>query len=221
MKKPNFPSIARQNGVSLIEALVAVLVTVLGILGILGMQMRTMNNTQAAVRQAQAIRLVENLSERLRMNPNSFSSGTASNYLVGWGADGTAVNCTNGCDSATLAQWDIEQWKKNVREILPLADANVFFVNDESGAAAGNNRQLGVMISWRENESAGVSEDSDFNKYFRLSSQNAAGGSISCPVGRTCYLQFIQLAARCTANSNSGVARPYCADGSVIQIANS
>ncbi len=219
MKPPTSTPITRQSGVSLIEALVAVLVTALGILGILGMQMRTLTNTQTAVRQAQAIRLVENLSERMRMNPNSFTATTASNYLIGWGNNnGTPINCSTGCDSATLASADIAQWKQDVRNALPLADAAVFFVNDEASATAGNHRQVGVMIAWRENESAQNAGDQDYLRYFHLTSQDAGGGNVTCPPGRTCYLQFIQLAARCTANTNSGAPRPYCADGSVKRL---
>ncbi|PAT42317.1 type IV pilus modification protein PilV [Vandammella animalimorsus] len=219
MKRTSNPTlVSSQGGVSLIEALIAVLVTALGILGILGMQMRTMAETQTAVRQAQAIRLVENLSERMRMNPNSFTQSTASNYLIGWGAPGTPGNCSGGCDSSNQALADIEQWKRDVAAALPLGDANVFFVNDEASAGAGSFRQVGVMISWRANESAANANDANFNQYFRLTSTNQAGQSVACPQGRTCYLQFIQLSARCTADMSSGTPRPYCGDGSAKRI---
>lgn len=224
MKNPASPGhylSCRQGGVSLIEALVAALVTALGILGILMMQMRTMANTQAAVRQAQAIRLIENLSERMRMNPNSFAQGVANNYVIGWEQPIPATSCANGCAADVLARFDIQEWRKDVRAALPLADANVFLVNDESSVDAGSRRQIGVMIAWRENESSENAEDAAFNRYFRLTSRNAAGENIACPTGRTCHLQFIQLSARCIANKNSGTARPYCADGSVKTIASS
>ena len=61
----------RQRGFSLIESLVAVVVMALGILGILGVQMRTLADTQTGVRRAQAIRLIEDLSERIKLNPNA------------------------------------------------------------------------------------------------------------------------------------------------------
>ena len=60
-----------QRGITLIESLVAIVVMALGILGILGIQMRTLSDTQNGVRRAQAIRLIENLSERKKVNPNS------------------------------------------------------------------------------------------------------------------------------------------------------
>jgi type IV pilus assembly protein PilV len=59
----------RQRGISLIESLIAIVVTALGILGILGVQMRTLSDTSTTVRRAQAIRLIEDLGERMRVNP--------------------------------------------------------------------------------------------------------------------------------------------------------
>ena len=70
----------RQRGISLIESLVAIVVMALGILGILGVQMRTLTDTQAGVRRAQAIRLIEDLGERLQNNPDAL--GNLSTYTT-------------------------------------------------------------------------------------------------------------------------------------------
>ena len=48
----------RQHGISLIESLIALIVTALGILGVVGVQMRTLTDTSSTVRRAQAIRLI-------------------------------------------------------------------------------------------------------------------------------------------------------------------
>src|SRR5690606_32281252 len=75
----------RQRGITLIESLVAILVTALGILGILGVQMRTLTDTQTTVRRAQAIRLIEDLGERLKVNPNALM--VLGSYQSGWTAN--------------------------------------------------------------------------------------------------------------------------------------
>ena len=64
----------RQRGITLIESMVALVIAALGILGILGVQMRTLSDTSTAVRRAQAIRLIEDLSERMRVNPNAMAN---------------------------------------------------------------------------------------------------------------------------------------------------
>lgn len=222
MESINFKS---QKGVALLESLVALLVVALGILGILSLQIRTIANTQTSVRQAQAIRLVENFGERVRMNPNSFVKEVAAAYNMDWGSNGNAnVDCsTTDCSSEELARFDVAAWGESVRASLPLADARVFFVNDEAGVDEGARRQLGVLIAWRENESAENAGDDNYLRYFRLGSRDVSGAEINCPAGRTCYLQFIQLAARCVGNDNAGPGQTqlYCADGSVAQLGRS
>jgi type IV pilus assembly protein PilV len=63
----------KQLGITLLESLIAIVVAALGILGILGVQMRTLTDTQTSMR-TQAIRLIEDLSERMKVNPNALLS---------------------------------------------------------------------------------------------------------------------------------------------------
>lgn len=183
-----------QNGITLIESLVAIVVMALGILGILGVQMRTLSDTQNGVRRAQAIRLVEDLSERMKVNPSS--SKHYNNYLLGWGASTSAVDCTLAkCTSENLAKSDLHEWKTSLQNTLPLSDASIFSIGDET--VASNKRQLGVMISWRENE-----KDSSTGSIFKIDA--ATTGSTSCPSNSVCHLQYIQVASRCATYSVGG-----------------
>lgn len=75
---------ALQKGITLLESLVAIVVMALGLLGIVGIQMRTLADTQTGVRRAQAVKLIEDLSERVRANPNAI--GNATSYAVAWGS---------------------------------------------------------------------------------------------------------------------------------------
>ena len=71
-----------QRGITLIESLIAILIMALGILGVLGVQMRTLSDTQTSVRRAQAIRVIEDLSERIKVNPNGLAN--INTYLTSW-----------------------------------------------------------------------------------------------------------------------------------------
>ena len=124
----------RQRGVSLIESLVAIVVTALGILGILGVQLRTLADTQTGVRRAQAIRLIEDLSEHTKVNPNAL--GNFNSYLMNWGATPTApVDCKiTPCNPQQLALYDASRWRQAVTNALPNSDVNVFIVPDETVA---------------------------------------------------------------------------------------
>ena len=78
----------RQRGITLLESLIAIVVAALGILGILGVQMRTLTDTQTSMRRAQAIRLIEDLSERMRVHPNALRQ-----------------RCSGGLSSLSSREW--------------------------------------------------------------------------------------------------------------------
>ena len=205
------PRSRAQRGISLIESLVAIVVMALGILGILGVQMRTLTDTQTSVRRAQAVRLIEDLGERMRVNPNALVS--LNTYVTGWKTTPTASDCTSAtCSHAALAAYDLREWKLNIARTLPLGDASVFLAEGETVAA--NRRQLGVMISWRENErdtSTAYKDDIDATK-IRAHDGTLSDGSNRldanqlCPADRTCHLQYLPVSARCA---------PYFADSTV------
>ena len=186
IKTPN----KSQRGITLLESLIAIVVMALGILGIVGVQMRTLADTQTTVRRAQAIRLIEDLSERMKVNPNALAD--ISSYVTGWSNTPiSSVNWkANTCNHSDLANYDTSQWKTSVTSMLPNGDANVFIAQDDS--IASNRRQIGVMISWRENEK------SNDSTYLTPINASTGGGSVSCPTGKTCHLQYIPVSARCS-----------------------
>jgi type IV pilus assembly protein PilV len=188
MKKTTLSSV--QRGFALLESLIAIVVMALGILSILGLQMRTLTNTQTSLYRAQAIRLIEDLNERLMANPNAFLS--ADSYITGWeNTPSSQIDCnTKACGHTELAAFDIARWKEQVGNTLPNGNANVFYTEDED--EADNHRQLGVMISWRENESSNADD------YLTPLNASTGSGKVNkCQEGQTCHLQFIPVVARC------------------------
>lgn len=203
----------RQRGITLLESLVAIVVAALGILGILGVQMRTLTDTQSSVRRAQAIRLIEDLGERMKVNPNAL--GNLNTYASSWTATPPTAAAAKNCASATcshgeLAAYDLAEWRRTVERTLPLGNANIFLAPGEGDAANPNpnpnRRQLGVMIRWRENE-RDITDADDRAKYIDAINTGTGGGAAAtCPANRTCHLQYIPVAARCA---------PYFAGASV------
>ncbi|MDR1967667.1 MAG: type IV pilus modification protein PilV [Burkholderiaceae bacterium] len=202
--KPMIPAPRqRQRGLTLVEALVAMVVAAVGVLGIVGAQIRTLADTQTAVRRSQAILLIEDLSERLRINPNSLavlSSAAAGKLTSGWNATpAAAVDCrTTGCTPEQLNAFDLKDWKSTVGRVLPLGDANIFIAPGET--AIKNRRLLGVMISWRENEesaSDAYKKPIDATQIQQADGTpgNGGGEAASCPENRICHLQYIAVAA--------------------------
>lgn len=202
----------KQRGITLVESLVAIVVMALGVLGILGTQMRTLADTQTGVRRAQAVRLIEDLSERIRVNPTGQSQ--LANYVIGSAEPaappGTVElaalrtlqnSCTtSACTGAQLAARDRALWLATVQQTLPQGHAQVFLVVGENAV---DRRQLGVMVSWRENEKAKVDVPQ---------ASSALSGGVKCPANRSCHVQFIQPGARCLPYGASGSALVICPD---------
>lgn len=206
-----------QRGITLIESMVAIVIAALGILGILGVQMRTLTDTQTTVRRAQAIRLIEDLSERMKASPNALLSLTS--YASSYEETGSSLTATTDCSSNSCtpteqAQYDLKQWKTTLEETLPLGQASIFLAPGET--VAENRRQLGVMIAWRENErdtAAAYKDDIDASKVRAADGTLSAGTNTAnaCPADKTCHLQYITVAARCAPYDNgSGTKAFYC-----------
>ena len=195
-----------QRGITLLESLVAIVVMALGILGILGVQMRTLSDTQTGVRRAQAIRLIEDMGERMKANPSALAN--LSSYVSNFAASPTVPSCASGCTAANLATYDVAVWKRTVRESLPLGKASIFVA---PGEADGNRRQLGVIVAWRENERDGMSTT---DKAAINATLTAGAGTDTatnaCPADHTCHLQYIIAPARCAPYSPGGVTTYYC-----------
>ena len=203
----------RQRGVTLLESMIAIVLVALGVLGILGVQLRTLADTQTSVRRSQAIRLIEDLSERMKANPSALAPQVIGSYAVGWDAvTGTVPNCASGCSPAEMARADVAQWKATVASTLPLGDASVFAV----AATGGNNTrtQLGVMVSWRENEREReddkAGERAAYKAPFATTPVDTGdlGNSISCPADRICHLQYLQPTLRCLPAPTADAANP-------------
>ena len=200
----------RQRGITLIESLVALVISVLGIIGILGMQMRTLVDSQTATRRAQAVRLIEDFSERLRVQPNALVS--LGNYIdllsddivSDFDDEPDPDGCTDSnspCTPAALFVRDLGVWKANVADTLPLGEASIFVAPWDAKNSAAS--QIGIMVSWRANESADMTEDDlnnlDTTKVREGDKWISATGKdgVECPNGRICHLQYITVAARC------------------------
>lgn len=206
------PQRRAQRGLALIESLVAIVVLSLGGLALLGIQLRTLNDTQASVRRAQAVRLIEDLSERIKVSPNGLAG--LGSYQTGWDDTLSAsTDCsTAACDSAQLASHDLKQWKDSVAALLPLGKATVFLAGDESNATlAPNRRQLGVMIGWRENERQKEGESNSDREALKWPFTNAVStgsAKVQCPAGLICHLQYISPTQRCLPSAIGASTSP-------------
>ena len=169
------PHSRRLAGLALLESLVALAILASALLGILFVQLRTLADTESALRRTQALRLIDDLAERVQSNPGGFAR--LGDYRADWRTVVAApADCElQWCDPSQLALWDLANWKSGVARTLPLGDAAVFDLPD--AAAAQTRRALGVMVGWH-------ASDGDT---FELAVPGA-----SCPAGLVCHFGHVQ-----------------------------
>ena len=134
-----------QQGFSLMEVLVTVLILAIGLLGLASLQLNALRNNTSAQERSQATVLAYEIVDRMRSNRVSAQAGT---YDIGLGASaGTPSDCTAGtCSTAQLAGFDIAQWKDDVARLLPAGDAAI-------GTDAGG--LVTITIQWLDDRTAG------------------------------------------------------------------
>ncbi len=188
-----------ERGITLLESLVAILLLALGVFSVLGIQMRILSDAQAGIRRSQAIRLVEDLRERISTNPE------AAEYISTYVAEAPSLSantCSTPCSTAELAIHDIAQWHQAVKSTFINGKAYVFQSTADSDL--NNQRQLGVMLAWKENEreASDPAKTEALNQFLHLSSSDSP--SQSCPEEYVCHLQYIHLPRRCQQSDNGG-----------------
>ncbi len=97
----------RQTGATLIEVLVAVVVTLLGTLGMIGMQMKMYSAESESYQRGQAAVLLQDMAARITAN-----GANADNYV----ADDLGLGASEVCNAADpTAEWDLCDWGNLLR----------------------------------------------------------------------------------------------------------
>ena len=177
----------KQGGVTLIEALIAMVILAVGVLGLAGVQARQLVETRTANSRSIAVRLIDDLNERMQLNTAGVRAG---NYALTLGSVPATSNCsTAACTPAQLASFDIAQWRANVASLLPNGNAAVF-------RNVTDTRQIGVLVAWNANEgkanSTSALADTAYTDLFVVGDAATAAAGANCPANFICHLVYLQ-----------------------------
>jgi type IV pilus assembly protein PilV len=110
-----FPNVSRkQQGFSLIEVLIALIIMSVGMLGIAGLYVQSLQAGRTSMFRHQAVALAGDVADRIRANPTAGVS-----YADATGADNGCVDTGVDCDVAGMALHDVFLWKQQAGESLP------------------------------------------------------------------------------------------------------
>jgi type IV pilus assembly protein PilV len=165
-RKSHLPARGRvQRGISIVEALVALVVIAVGMLGIAGLYLSSLQASRSAKLRSQAVELAGSIADRIRSNRDAGAAYSSAAY----GGNPAAQDCDTNkrCTPQELAQDDLAQWIQNIRDTLPGA-------NNVTGTVAVIDRvrpqsdNYVITITWRE-----ANSDIDYSYVVSMNLANA------------------------------------------------
>ena len=138
----------REDGFSMIEVLVTLLIISLALLGTAGLQAYSMRLNQGGQFRSLAVFLAADLAERMEANRSGAVAGsyvlastTGAAFLAGARSASTA--CVGAaCTDADLAAYDLSQWQSAVAATLPQSSWSV------AQAVSGSQSTYTITLNW-------------------------------------------------------------------------
>ena len=133
-----------QQGVTLVESMIALLVISIGLLGIAALQLTAMSQNTSALNHSQAVWIAYNMSDRIRANITEFNNYDGIDTTTGYSQDCMSAVCTN----AQMLTSDAADWSNLIAtlpggrgQITSNADGLLVTVmwDDEGTGATGTN----------------------------------------------------------------------------------
>lgn len=154
----------RQRGISIVEALVALVVIAVGMLGIAGLYLSSLQSSRSAKLRAQAVQLAGSIADRIRANRDAVMAYNTADY----GGEPADIDCeTRRCEKEELAQDDLAEWIADIQATLPgAAEATGNVVVTDNARPLPDHYQIEVV--WRE-----ANSDIPYSYVVAMSIENA------------------------------------------------
>lgn len=156
-----------QNGSTMIEVLVTIVIISFGLLGVAALQVTGLKNNKSAVDRSQASVMAYDLIDRMRVNrkqtkDGNYNTGTT---LISW--NGSAI--AGGVTFSGMADKDVTDWITTVSKRLPEGKATI--------EAAANATVIRITIQWDDSRGSGGG-----------STQTLSVETQGCGADASCYL---------------------------------
>lgn len=116
MMKNNHKATSSQDGFTLLEVMIAMVIFAVGMMGLAGIQGLSLENSHSSYTRSQAILLAYEMVDRMKANPTGGVS-----YVINTSTTpaepGTLCN-TEACNNTEMAAFDLWQWKASLPSLL-------------------------------------------------------------------------------------------------------
>lgn len=141
----------KQQGVGLLEVLIALLVLSIGIMGLAALQTTGLRLNTQSYQRTQALMAIQDVVDRIRANPTGQMALAYDN--VAFDPIPSAPDCGDGttvCSAQQIADYDIRQWKLMIQDLLgDNAKGAISVIPDPAGINAPLHR---IAVRWQEND---------------------------------------------------------------------
>lgn len=150
---PHGISPATENGIGLIEVLIAVILISVGFLAVARMQVEGMRFSQSAYYRSQGYFMANDIIDRMRANLQGVAAGEYDNKSTD--SSYVAPDCsTTVCTPAQIALKDLSEWRAN---LYPVNDGRPVLPSSSSITASGEivsrgNNEFTIILNWVEND---------------------------------------------------------------------
>ncbi len=140
-------SSSHQTGVTMIEVLVAILVSVIGLFSVMKLQLTAVTNTHSSLFRSQAAIITSAMVDQLRANPTAAVAGSYDITLSG------SAPTSGGLEVA-----DVAQWRADLAATLPAGTGSISCISataictlvaqwdDSRGLSGGNTQQFTLVV---------------------------------------------------------------------------
>lgn len=111
---------SRQDGISLVEVLVSLVILSVGLLAIATMQLKSLRINQQSEYRSTAVQQINALADRMRVNLQA-----AHNQAYHFPTAPSSANACTSCSPTDLARNDVFQWDQQLQQLLPLGQGQV------------------------------------------------------------------------------------------------
>lgn len=141
----------RQQGVSIVEALVALVILSVGMLGIAGLYLLSVQSNRTAQTRTAAVHLINDMADRLRTNAAAMSSYA---LTLGTVPPVATTDCSTAvCTPVKVAAYDLRAWYDSAMIALPVgsdgAKPRVGIVYT-AGATTADPARMVITTAWKE-----------------------------------------------------------------------
>lgn len=149
------PAKPQEQGFSLIEVMISLVIIAVGMLGVASIMALSMNNDTTSRLQSLAALEATSMATALQANPAYWVNGSgASSNQTAPTISSQACNGTTACTASAIAQVDLSNWGYTLAQSLPNGSGSVACSTQPQSGTSPAATTCSIAIQWKANQMA-------------------------------------------------------------------